>query len=150
MDVVQQQLDRLGFRPYASGFRPYSEDEVLAYERLLGRRLPEDFRWFARTYGEGYLGGDEPSIGLSDGERIHYDRLGGDLRYRDLYVEPAYPAGLVACASDVMGDVFFLTMHEVDDCGVWFWGYYEGKNPHTELVRVADGFTDLLSRTVLD
>lgn len=146
MGVVQQELDRLDFRPHATGFRPHTEDEILRYESLLGRRLPEDFRWFARTYGSGWLGGGETSITLADGDDVEYGTIGSDLRHRELYVEPYYPSGLVDCASDVMGDVFFLRLAEADD-GVWFWCYYEGKDPHTGLIRAADSFSDLLVRT---
>lgn len=153
MDAIEQlraQLNRWTFKAGDGG--PNTEAEISSVERGLSRRLPEDYRWFCLTHGDGTSNGVELSIELADGATAEFDRFGdaNNLRFaNDFYQPPDYPPGLIPCASTLLADVFFLRLGPGDDDGVWYWGSYEGRNPHHELVKAADSFTDLLASAVL-
>lgn len=116
---------------------PFSEEEVAAIEREIGRDLPAEYRNFVMQYGGAFFGGsvdgsdDLPVLGLSKAgvETIR--------RHPDLQAKGIFP--FARCE---LGNLYVFDT----DNSVHYINYYGGR---TRALRVADTFRDFIDRIVI-
>ncbi|WP_367871847.1 SMI1/KNR4 family protein [Luteolibacter sp. Populi] len=121
---------------------PFSETEIQAIERALGRDLPEDYRQFVKEYGGAFVGGyvdgkDDFSVLAFLGA----DEDGGIL-FKLGWHSDLREDSLLPIADCELGNLYVLTKQN----SVGFINYYEGK--HT-IEKVAESFQDFVDRIVV-
>lgn len=87
-----------------------SEDCISAAEQRLGVRLPEEYKWFLRTFGGGEICGEEiySIYGLPFEEAV-----GGDVVYRNtIACDNAY-MGKIALSNTDFGEEFFFKINHI-------------------------------------
>ena len=120
----------------------FSESEIGEIEKILGRKLPKDYREFIKEYGGAFVGG------LVDGSEDlpilkffgpgHGGGILGELNtYSDLKNDSALP--FARCE---LGNIYVLNRENM----VYYINYYGGK---TTSQGVADNFKDFISRIVV-
>lgn len=118
---------------------PFTEQDIVEIERLLGRELPEDYRRFAKEYGGCLVDGEVDGLAefaIDVFYQAHaYTNKGGGVPEWEEYQE----IGALPFAHCIMGNLFVLT----NDNAVHYVNYYGGK---TTTQKLAISFGDFISR----
>jgi hypothetical protein len=118
---------------------PFSEADIIAIEKVLGRPLPRDYCDFAKEYGGAFVGG------LIDGSNelpilTFFSAGEDDGILRTLKTHPDLrDDGVLPFADCVFGNLYVLTAENA----VYYINYYGGK---TTVRKVADSFQDFVNR----
>lgn len=118
---------------------PFTDQDILNIEGLLGRELPDDYRNFVKEYGGCFIAGE---VDGSDGFSIDkfykaqaYTTKGGGVPEWEEYQD----IGALPFAKCIMGNVFVMTKNNA----IHYVNYYGGK---TTTQKIADSFGDFISR----
>ena len=118
---------------------PFTEQDILDIERLIGRELPEDYRKFAKEYGGCLVDGEvdgSAKFGIDAFYKAHaYTKQGGDVPEWDEYRE----IGALPFAKCILGNLYVLT----NENEVHYVNYYGGE---TTTQKLATSFGDFISR----
>jgi hypothetical protein len=118
---------------------PYSDEEIRAIEKELGRELPPAYRHFVKQYGGAFVGGfvdgEWEVLDFFDASTVLEDLRGTFSDFRDI--------GALPFARDVGGNLWVLT----EDNSVHFLVNYSGSSTAE---KISDSFQDFLDRIVLE
>ena len=120
----------------------FSESNIVEIEKALGRHLPQDYQAFVKAYGGAFVGG--AIDGSEELPILNFFDAGSDRgviavldRYEDLKGD-----GVLPFARDELGNIY--AQNPSDE--IFYINYYGGS---TSAKRVADNFSDFLSRIVV-
>jgi hypothetical protein len=118
---------------------PFTNMDIANIEQVIGRKLPEDYRNFACTYGGAYVGGYvDGNLELPILTFFDPDAMLSNLEiYTDLRDD-----GVLPVARCELGNLYVIDRRNV----VHYINYYGGQ---TSARKVADTFGDLLTRIIV-
>ncbi|MEU8184886.1 SMI1/KNR4 family protein [Micromonospora sp. NPDC049044] len=134
--------------PYLRQEAPASEELVARLEGRLGHPLPNTYRAYLRQHDGGRLANNDQAVNtiFSLGDVPDYASMWDRL---DTY-DGRVPTWLLPVARDEYGNLFTISLRDIDNGSVWFWNHEEEEMdddlPPTEddITRVADSWPQFL------
>jgi cell wall assembly regulator SMI1 len=142
---------------------PKTQSEAIDQtEKILGSKLPEDYRKFLETYNGGFISPDKLEINSKQGKTtvdILYGLMDSSSNYDHLDLVKNYnnkkhqiPAGIVAIGNDPGGNYFCIALTDDKYGQVYFYDHEEsnkdsqGNLTWDNLYLVANTFTSFLDK----
>jgi hypothetical protein len=133
------------------------DSELLKFERLVGSKLPEDYRSFLLSHNGGRPKPEAFSFPTKHGARdnsvveyffgLHLGRIGSLEKKRAMYKD-RIPEGFIPIAIDPFGNLILMGTRDENHGNIFFWDHeMESDLPSLKNVSfVTDSFADFISR----